>query len=664
MARDRSAADTANGTTEHPQSPELLPDTEQIGELLATGRRVRRSLPGQGRLYLDRLLPFLVLYRTTSSSVEPALESLATTEAAYLVASVATADAHRAILQLLAQLSTISVQEFGGFLVIEMWTRSPRHAAAAEPVAGLRAPGFRLFGEPEGAPLDAILNVVQRHLQEIRVMGQHAAVDRPRTPHTFPDRPEPVAGSVDRVFYVGIEIEPCFRSPDTNQVFPGVLRGLRTRLSRALRHCVYHFVRQETKHRPADFNALGRRDLSKTVWDIDARLDGIATSFDFLLCVNPHNVVELWREFRGSNYERLPQLRYRPIPVDIALTKRALFEVPIERVEDPTLAHVFTEKQEELDRQLTMLKDRGTKRFMLGGLQIYGPLSPGLLRTAEELLERVPGTASESRPDRLLETAELIRLAEEEIAHYRLQWDGVQAKVLTSDTVLAGLMVSGGNLLVPTDLRTPLGRVTALLHHEIGTHLVTYYNGKAQPLSQLRTGFAGHEELQEGLAVLAEYLVGGMTPDRLRTLAARVLAARALMDGATFVDTFRSLCRFGFSPHGAFTITLRIYRGGGLIKDCIYLRGLETLLDYLREGRDLARLYLGKIALKHLEIVNELATRQVLGPMRLRPRFLDDPESQRRLATLRQGIKTYQLAQGANIPPVGVPDCAPEPLAP
>ena len=45
---------------------------------------------------------------------------------------------------------------------------------------------------------------------------------------------------------------------------------------------------------------------------------------------------------------------------------------------------------------------------------------------------------------------------------------------------------------------------------------------------------------------------------------------------------------------------LRVYRGGGLTKDAIYLRGLRDLLAYLSAGHDLEPLYVGKIALEHV----------------------------------------------------------------
>ena len=80
---------------------------------------------------------------------------------------------------------------------------------------------------------------------------------------------------------------------------------------------------------------------------------------------------------------------------------------------------------------------------------------------------------------------------------------------------------------------------------------------------------AGYDELQEGIAVLTEYLVGGLTTTRLRLLAGRVIAASNLIDGATFIDTFRELNeKFDFTQRIAYIITARIYRGGGSNKRC------------------------------------------------------------------------------------------------
>ncbi len=109
-------------------------------------------------------------------------------------------------------------------------------------------------------------------------------------------------------------------------------------------------------------------------------------------------------------------------------------------------------------------------------------------------------------------------------------------------------MVSNGDVLIAPTCRVAVSRIEALLHHEVGTHVVTHVNGAHQPLHVLASGLAGHDETQEGLAVLAEHLVGGLTPARLRQLAARVVAVHLMVDGVPFEDVHATLVSDGI-PH-------------------------------------------------------------------------------------------------------------------
>jgi hypothetical protein len=117
-----------------------------------------------------------------------------------------------------------------------------------------------------------------------------------------------------------------------------------------------------------------------------------------------------------------------------------------------------------------------------------------------------------------------------------------------------------------------------------------------------------------------------------------------MIDGATFVDTFRELHdTWGFAARTAFTITLRIYRGGGLTKDAVYVRGIGQLLDYLRDGGELEPLLVGKIAVEHVPLVRELQAREIIAPPPLRPRYLDAPLFQKQMAQIRAGLTLFQL---------------------
>ena len=173
--------------------------------------------------------------------------------------------------------------------------------------------------------------------------------------------------------------------------------------------------------------------------------------------------------------------------------------------------------------------------------------------------------------------------------------------------------------------------MTALLQHEIGTHVVTFVNGKNQPLRLFAAGLAGYEETQEGLAVLAEHLVGGLSAARLRQVAARTVAVHQMVEGASFADVHRVLIGYGVPQVPAFTIAARVFRSGGLTKDAVYMRGLIDLISHLTAGGNLEVLWLGKMALADAPLVEQLMSRGLLHEPVLRPRYLDDPAAQARL---------------------------------
>jgi uncharacterized protein (TIGR02421 family) len=186
-------------------------------------------------------------------------------------------------------------------------------------------------------------------------------------------------------------------------------------------------------------------------------------------------------------------------------------------------------------------------------------------------------------------------------------------------------------------------RCDALIQHEVATHILTYCNGKSQPLKQMYAGFAGYDELQEGLAVLAEYLVGGLTVNRLRLLAARVIAAHSLVMGATFIETFKLLKdEHHFPDRTAYYITMRIYRGGGLTKDAVYLAGLMQVMKYLENDGTIDTLYAGKFNITHVALIEELIHRDVLKEPIL-PRFLEREDVQERLQKIKKGITLIEL---------------------
>lgn len=373
--------------------------------------------------------------------------------------------------------------------------------------------------------------------------------------------------------------------------------------------------------------------------DVDARLTEIERELNLLLNVTPINGAEAWRDFASSGFESSPVLESRPLNFDPDLVKRDLYDVEIELVENPALNSLFRGKRDEIARQITLLEDRGTPRFRYGALQLYGEPGDALCTTARSLLELIDPPPITSTSVTATDFAKAAR-AELESAYPQFP-----VAVEVRDDV-ADLMVSFGRLYIPATASFRANRVQPLIQHEVGTHVLTYRNGEAQPLGLLAVGLPLYEETQEGLAVLAEYVAGGLDPRRMRVLAARVEAASMMLAHADFIEIFRHLTdAHAFAPRTAWSVTSRATYAGGSTKDIIYLRGIERVLEYFAQGRSIDPLLAGKLSLDHASLVEELIQQGILEPPRARPRWLSAPKAEVRLEHMRGGMSAADLLE-------------------
>ena len=617
---------------------------EEMVDLWRENKRIHRCLPFDGRLHIDRQLPFLCVYRDPISTEDKGTHWLVRGEAAYLICS-ARKNLRRPLNTLLKALMGEMHRSFGAALVVEVWTGEHHDVQnAAESTKAFR-PGFTVHALDR---VDRPVETLEQTLRKIRVLKQPAEVDVQVHPRSYPIALPPLLSMQQRqqwnVHLMGLEVRPVYQPREKGRhEYTQLRRRIHHGLSRGLRQAFYEFARSQTPHQPPHFHALGPRAVNRAVRDADRRLAEIAEQFDFLLLSTPVNIQQGWRSFQQHKMERAPSFQYRPLPMDPARLKGQLYRIDLDRVEDPTLSALFRSKRMELDRQLTMLMERGTRNYFYGSLQLFEPVETELLRAAKAILNALPGHTRDDLSFGRLTAAKYADRAEQEIRRMQQVNPQVQSKVILTDQV-AGLMVSDGQLLVPAHARLPANRLNALIQHEVGTHMLTYWNARQQPLRLLTSGLPGYDEMQEGLAVLAEYFVGELTATRMRLLAGRVMAAHHLQAGATFVDTFRELTnRWDFENRAAYGVTARTYRSGGLVKDALYLRGVRGLMQYFKKGGELEPLWIGKIHQCHLPIIKELRVREVLQKPCLMPSYVAMPEFTARLDRLRRPCTLLDL---------------------
>jgi len=601
----------------------------------------RRALDAGGRVHIDRPLPFLVLNRHAELPFSLA-QRVAAISAANVVwpgSPAADAEAMTCITAVLEH----QRRDFPKFLLLSLYDL-PRDSSLDGDSPRLEKFRFVLSASADD-PAQVAAKSLQAALETLCIDLREPAIEHIDHAYAEPGLEELVDG-IDGVSQLSLGLPQIYRVPGEQGIYPQIFHELEATVSDALLQCVSAFVTSTTPGHDRHYRSLGRSCFIDTALTIDQELGRISRSFDFVLSVSPINTAQAFEQFQAAKCQVEPVFHYRPLTISPELSKRHLYAMDINTVEDPVLESLFREKQRELDQQLTMLQCRNTPAFRYASLMQYGAVESPLLEQAQALLEHVDAS-DEGRDTTRIDCHAIQAAAEMLFANYRKKVPVFEAETFLRKDIAAGLMVSGQSLLISTATRMTRGRLDALLQHEVSVHVLTAVNGNQQGLSIFGAGLAGYEGIQEGLGVFAEFAVDGLTGARVRLLAGRVLVVDAMLAGASFIECHRLLqMEHGFSAKGAFSIVARVFRSGGLSKDAIYLRGLKQVFDFIASGRDLDPFWFGKIAEHHVPVVDELQARGMLRPPAATPEFLSRPSARRHIERIRGGGSFIDLIRG------------------
>ncbi|WP_373491164.1 tyrosine/phenylalanine carboxypeptidase domain-containing protein [Parasphingorhabdus sp.] len=374
--------------------------------------------------------------------------------------------------------------------------------------------------------------------------------------------------------------------------------------------------------------------LSPVEAQVDEELAKMDSQIDWLTRLTPVNINAIKSAFVASGYRDMPDSEYgEGLSNDAPVMRRQLFALPIDQIENPLIEALLIEKQRELDRQIELVRMRDRDGFILASVDLFGSVDEHLLDQAHDIMAQVPAKGADEADRDANAVAHVARKA---TAFYATQNSDFACDVIIDPNPGTALYTCFGNLHIATDYCVPASRINPLIQHEIGTHVVTRHNGRCQPLHTLAGGLSDYDELQEGLAVMAEYLAGYLPADRLRILAARVIAAHMAVEESSGADIYACLTEeFHIGADMAFDTALRAKRGGGLTKDALYLKGLSELLAYLQHDGDMEILFLGKFALKQLHSLEKLLEQGIIHPPDIIPSFLTDADARKRLQRVR-----------------------------
>lgn len=416
-----------------------------------------------------------------------------------------------------------------------------------------------------------------------------------------------------RTLVLATEIKKVYCDENTGDVFPAIMLALREGLKIAVVNTAAVFASGGSVHKYGKRQRLLSSTITDDIRTVDEGVHKLSRGFELLDFVNPVNKESEKRRFFRSNFRIKPRFRHKPLPIDPIVFKREAYSIPVSRIRDAQIQSMYRDIIEAQVSLTDMLSRRGSKDFLFESLKQYGEPDPADLANARYLTHY----PAEARPLRSIGAESAVRRMRSFVKMY-----GQECKVVVSRNLSAKAMFSPGRreLQIQKDASFSEGEILALGHHEIGVHLLTTVNARANPLKFTRTGMPAYSYTQEGLAIVSEYLSGGMSVARLRELGCRVLAVRSMIRDYDFKTTFEMLVdECGLNPDAAFDVATRAYRGGGLTKDYLYLKGFKDVLNLYRTGERWRCLLVGKVSLDYLGILEEFVTRGFLNKPPLVP---------------------------------------------
>lgn len=422
----------------------------------------------------------------------------------------------------------------------------------------------------------------------------------------------------DNTLVIPLEVKKVFMDEENGEPFPLVLEKLHEGMYLSVLEAASAFSKtlKRAKLKRAD---LYPSNVDPIVFKVDRALYRLAKNIETLHYVNPVNIQQEKRKFLARR-DYQPQFRYRQLRLDPYSFREKLYQLPVSQIQDPQIRSLYRAVIDTYATKVELLANVGTPQFLYNSLRYYGEPSPTDKDNAHFILHasELPGYVD--TPHNI--SAEQAVAAFQQAAHdFKLD-----CKVALSSRLVAKAMVEKGTLLINRNARLNQLEVNALIHHELGVHMVTTMNARAQPLQVLGLGLPGNTYTQEGLAILSEYLSGHINLDRLKQLSLRVLAVEMMTSGMNFGTVFNRLNEeHGASVDEAFSLSTRVFRGGGFTKDYLYLAGFRDLVALYR-SKSISALLVGKTGLQFLDTLDSLIERGILQqPQYLTPAIASPP---------------------------------------
>jgi hypothetical protein len=275
----------------------------------------------------------------------------------------------------------------------------------------------------------------------------------------------------------------------------------------------------------------------------------------------------------------------------------------------------LAERALEIIREAELVEALGTPGFLAAARRRYCQPHQALLDSASSLASQWIGAAAvdtrqaptdsdRHRTDDLRDPQSLIRRIETLLGEQRLPF-----RVMISTNLVPVAATGSDTILVAEGRWLSAREAQRVAVHEVFAHALP--RARASNLL-FQVGSAGADDDEEGRAILIEQRHDLLGDERRVALAFRHLAAQALFEGGSYVEVVRLLSQRGCPIDDAVAIAARVFRGGGLGREIIYLPALLRVTSGFRALPALEQWFeRGRVSLRWAQRLEDMAPHEL-----------------------------------------------------
>ena len=508
---------------------------------------------------------------------------------------------HQSFYDVLEAILTVIEKDFGSAIVFDIHSYNHKRIEKETPTFNIGT------GQIDVERWGSVIKRFEKELNNIELpnIGVRAAADE-----VFHGRGyliSHVNAHFDKTLVLPTEVKKVFMDEVSGELYPIVLESLTAGMKQAISSTSTYFMRRFGKKSRYSKADVLSSSIPSEVIKLDKQLFNLCKSIETLHFINPVNLASERKKFFARRVLQAPEFKYKQLNINPYQFREQLYKLPVDDVLDADIKQLYRHIIDNLATKIDLLTSIGTDEFLYNSLKYYGEPEQRDIQNAHFILH---APALDENEEASIDAASAVAYFKEVAADWQLD-----CKVEVSSKTVANAMVDNHKrlLLINKDAKFTQTELVAFAHHELGIHMVTTLNAKKQPLKLFSLGLMGNTHTQEGLAIYSEYCSGNLSLGRLKTLALRVLAVKYMLQHGNFLQTYQTLItEHQVEKELAFTLSTRVYRGGGFTKDFLYLRGFSDIVKLAKDNQSIEHLLVGKTGVLDFPIISELIERDML----------------------------------------------------